>query len=122
MDFWDITTLGVQPRQPVVLHSDEGAARVVAIALPAGEELQEHEVHEHAWLHVHHGAVEVEDADGGSRHAGAGALIHWRPGERHAVRSVEDALLVLLLAPWPGPGHPSLTAQDRAAPEDPAAR
>jgi quercetin dioxygenase-like cupin family protein len=107
MDFWDLTTLDVQPHQPVVLHSDEGAARVVAISLPAGEELQDHEVHEHAWLHVHQGAVEVE-AQGERRRAGAGSLVHWRPGERHAVRATEDALLLLLLAPWPGPGHPSL--------------
>ncbi|MBB4664209.1 cupin domain-containing protein [Conexibacter arvalis] len=102
--------MDVQPHQPVVLHSDDGAARVVAISLPAGEELQDHEVHEHAWLHVHRGAVEVDAEDGSSRRAGAGALVHWRPGERHAVRAVDDALLVLLLAPWPGPGHPNLRA------------
>lgn len=108
MDFWDLTTLDVQPRQPVVLHSDEGAARVVAISLPAGEELQEHEVHEHAWLHVHAGAIEVAAADGGTQRAAAGSLVHWAPGERHAVRASDDALLLLLLAPWPGPGHPNL--------------
>jgi len=111
MDYWDLTTVDVRPHQPVVLHSDEGAARVLAIALPAGEELQEHEVHEHAWLHVHAGAVEVVDAGSAPpRHAGAGSLVHWRPGERHTVRGVEDALLLLLLAPWPGPGHPNLRA------------
>lgn len=107
MDFWDLTTVDVQPGRPVVLHSDEGAARVIAISLPAGDELQDHEVHEHAWLHIHQGAVEVA-ADGDSRRAAAGSLVHWRPGERHAVRATEDALLLLLLAPWPGAGHPSL--------------
>src|ERR1700754_1782533 len=115
MDFWDVTQLGVQPNQPLVLHSDEGAARVVAIALPAGEELQEHEVHEHAWLHVHHGEVEVVAEDGTVHRAGPGALVHWQPAERHAVRSTRDALLVLILAPWPGPGHPTLVARERAA-------
>ncbi len=107
MDFWDLTSIDVAPHQPVVLHSDEGAARAIAINLPAGEELQEHEVHEHAWLHVHHGTVEVSTGDA-AQPAGPGSLIHWVPGERHAVRSVEDALLLLLLAPWPGPGHPNL--------------
>lgn len=107
MDFWDLTTVDVQPGRPVVLHSDEGAARVIAISLPAGDELQDHEVHEHAWLHVHRGAIEVE-AEGDRRRAAAGSLVHWRPGERHAVRASEDALLLLLLAPWPGAGHPSL--------------
>jgi quercetin dioxygenase-like cupin family protein len=106
MDIWNLTELSVEPRRPVVLHSDEGAARVVAISLPAGERLQEHEVHEHAWLHVHQGAVEVA-ADGDPTAAHAGALVHWRPGERHTVQATEDALLLLLLAPWPGPGHPS---------------
>jgi quercetin dioxygenase-like cupin family protein len=108
MDLWDITDIEVQPSSPVVLHSDEGAARVVAINLPAGDALQEHQVHEHAWLHVHEGAVELTDTDGTRRPAGAGALVHWKPGERHAVRATEDALLVLMLAPWPGPGHPRL--------------
>ncbi|MBI5103988.1 MAG: cupin domain-containing protein [Solirubrobacterales bacterium] len=110
MDFWDLNELDVQPHQPVVLHSDEGAARAIALRLPAGEELQDHEVHEHAWLHVHHGAVEV-DGNGSTTRAPAGSLVHWTPQERHAVRATEDALLLLLLAPWPGPGHPNLTAR-----------
>jgi quercetin dioxygenase-like cupin family protein len=106
MDIWNLSAIDVVPHHPVVLHSDEGAARVVAIALPAGEELQEHEVHEHAWLVVHRGSVAV-DVDGRSEAAAAGTLVHWRPRERRTVRAVDDALLVLLLAPWPGPGHPS---------------
>ena len=110
MDFWDLENVDVQPRQPVVLHSDEGAARVVAINLPAGESLQDHEVHEHAWLHVHRGTLDV-DGDGRTQQAGPGALLHWAPGERHAVRATDDALLLLLLAPWPGPGHPNLRNQ-----------
>jgi quercetin dioxygenase-like cupin family protein len=108
MDIWDLTAIDVEPRQPVVLHSDEGAARVIAIRLPADEELQEHEVHEHAWLHVHAGAVDVIDDAGNTSRAGAGSLVHWAPQERHTVRGADDALLVLVLAPWPGPGHPSL--------------
>jgi quercetin dioxygenase-like cupin family protein len=107
MDIWNLASLNVQPRQPQVLHSDEGAARVIAINLPAGEELQDHEVHEHAWLHVHSGAVTVRQGDQDTE-VPAGSLVHWRPQERHAVRAVEDASLILLLAPWPGPGHPSL--------------
>src|SRR4051794_39661444 len=107
MEIWDLASIAVDPRRPVVLHSDAGAARVIAIRLPAGEELGEHEVHEHAWLHVHAGAVEVTLEDGSSATAGAGALIHWPPQERHTVRATDDALLALILAPWPGAGHPS---------------
>ncbi|MGZ4268472.1 MAG: cupin domain-containing protein [Solirubrobacteraceae bacterium] len=107
MDIWNVGSLGVEPQRPQVLHSDEGAARAVALSLRAGEALEDHEVHEHAWLTVHRGTVAVEQGDE-SVHAPAGSLVHWNPQERHAVRAVEDALLVLLLAPWPGPGHPSL--------------
>jgi quercetin dioxygenase-like cupin family protein len=105
MDVWDLMSIDVYPHHPVVLQSDPGAARAIVIKLPAGEELQEHQVHEHAWLHVHEGGVEIEQ-DGTKMPAGAGALIHWPPAERHAVRATEDALLLLFLAPWPGPGHP----------------
>ena len=105
MDIWNLSSLDIEPQKPQVLHSDEGAARVIAINLPAGEELQDHEVHEHAWLHVHSGAVEVAQGD---ERVEEGSLVHWRPQERHAVLAVEDALLLLLLAPWPGPGHPNL--------------
>ena len=47
MRLWDIASLDVQPHQPEVLRSDD-ETRVIAINLPAGEELQEHEVHERA--------------------------------------------------------------------------
>ena len=111
MDVWDLTALSVEPQKPEVLHSDEGAARVIAINLPAGDALGDHEVHEHAWLHVHQGEVEVGE-DGNLRRVGAGALVHWEPQERHAVVAVEDALLALILAPWPGPGHPNLRGRE----------
>ncbi|MCK9247810.1 MAG: AraC family ligand binding domain-containing protein [Solirubrobacteraceae bacterium] len=106
MDVWQLDSIDVEPRRPKVLHSDEGAARVIAIDLPAGDGLAEHQVHEHAWLHVHRGVVDV--ICGGETHrADAGTLIHWSPSERHTVNAVEDARLTLVLAPWPGEGHPS---------------
>jgi quercetin dioxygenase-like cupin family protein len=105
MDIWDIRSLDVQPHHPQVLRSDD-EARVIAINLPAGEELQEHEVHEHAYLIVADGEVELVEGDQSST-AGAGTLAHWRPQERHEVRATQDARLLLILAPWPGPGHPN---------------
>ena len=36
-----------------------------------------------------------------------GTVAHWVPAERHEVKATTDARLVLILAPWPGPGHPS---------------
>ena len=107
MEIWTPASIDPEPSRPIVLDSEEGAARIVAINLPAGDELQEHQVHEHAWLHVHRGTIDVV-ADGAGERVQAGSVVHWSPGERHAVRSIDDALLVLMLAPWPGPGHPSL--------------
>ena len=106
MDIWDIRSLGVQTHQPQVLRSDDGAARAIAIHLPAGEELQEHEVHEHAYLVVIDGEVELSLGED-SQTAGAGTVAHWVPHERHEVRATTESRLLLVLAPWPGPGHPN---------------
>ncbi|HYZ30022.1 MAG TPA: hypothetical protein VE570_13250 [Thermoleophilaceae bacterium] len=110
MDTWDIRALDVQPHQPQVLRSDDGAARAIVIQLPAGERLQEHEVHEHAYLIVVDGEVQLRE-DGASRTAGVGTVSHWVPQERHEVTAATDSRLLLILAPWPGPGHPSLREQ-----------
>ena len=102
MDSWDLTTLDVEVHKPSVLRSDRGAARVIAINLPAGDQLQEHEVHEHAYLVVATGELEIEHA-GGTQTAGPGFVAHWEPHERHEVRAKADSRFVLLLAPWPSP-------------------
>ena len=106
MQTWDTRSLTVEPHQPQILHSDE-EGRTILIKLPAGEELQEHQVHERAWIFVADGRVEIEDTDGVSFEAGPGGLALTAPNERHEVRAREDSLLVLVLAPWPGEGHPS---------------
>ena len=105
MDTWDIATLDLQPHQPEVLRSDD-ETRVIAINLPAGEGLQEHQVHERAWLVVASGEIDVEQG-GQSVTGGPGFLAHFDPAERHEVRATSDARLILLLSPWPGEGHPS---------------
>ena len=105
MDTWDVASLDLEPHQPEVLRSDS-EARVVAINLPGGEMLQEHQVHERAYLLVAAGEVEV-DQNGQTSSGGPGFLAHWQPNERHEVRATTDARLILVLAPWPGDGHPS---------------
>ena len=98
-------TIDVEPHQPRILHSARGEARSIVIHLPAGESLQEHQVHERAYLVVIDGEVEI--ADGGEPAAGgAGLVAVFDPHERHEVRAIKDARLLLLLAPWPGDGHP----------------
>lgn len=105
MDSWDIPSLDVQPHQPVVLRSDD-ETRAIALNLPAGEALDDHQVHERAWLIVAAGEVVVKQGGEGVR-GGPGALFHFEPNERHEVRAGSDARLILLLSPWPGEGHPS---------------
>ena len=82
METWDIATYDVQPHQPEVL-------RLIAINLPAGERLQEHQVHERAWVLVAAGEVEFEQG-GESARGGPGFLVHFDPNERHEVRAVND--------------------------------
>lgn len=105
METWDIRSLDIEPHRPVVLRSDE-ETRAIAIHLPAGEELQEHQVHERTYLVVADGQIEVTQ-DGHTIPGGPGFVSHFEPRERHSVRAVSDARLVLVLAPWPGMGHPS---------------
>ncbi len=105
MESWDISTLGVEPRHPQVLRTD-GEARLVAISLPAGEALDDHQVHERAYVVVVDGEVEIDHA-GGTEKGGAGYVAHFDPKERHEVRATSDTRLILFLAPWPGEGHPS---------------
>ena len=106
MRSWDLNQVEVEPHQPEVLHS-EGEGRTIVVALRAGEALEDHQVHERAWLLVVSGEVEI-GADGERVTGGPGLLAVFDPNERHEVRAVSDARLLLLLAPWPGQGHPSL--------------
>ena len=105
METWDLSSLDVQPHQPEVLRSDP-EARVIAITLPAGEGLQEHQVHERAWMVVASGEVEVEE-NRTTVAGGCGFIAHFDPQEPHEVRAKTDARVILMLAPWPGEGHPS---------------
>jgi quercetin dioxygenase-like cupin family protein len=85
-----------------VLDSEK-AARAVLIALEPGE-LGEHEVQEHAFVLVVEGTAKVE-AGGESLEAGEGTLLVFEPKERRTLSSREGARLLLVLAPWPAPGH-----------------
>jgi quercetin dioxygenase-like cupin family protein len=113
METWDIRSLDLEPHHPQVLRSDE-ESRAIAIRLPAGEELQEHQVHERAYLVVVEGEIEIANSDGETT-VGSGSLSHFGPNERRTVRALSDARLLLVLAPWPGIGHPSRVAAARAS-------
>jgi quercetin dioxygenase-like cupin family protein len=102
---WDLNHMDAPDgtRDPIVLHSDDGA-RAVLIVLQPGQSLGDHQVKENAWVTVLDGTVRV--SAGGEEHdVEPGTLLHFVPDERHALRSEGGARVLLLLAPWPGEGH-----------------
>jgi quercetin dioxygenase-like cupin family protein len=105
MESWRLPEIATPTgtRSPVVLKSED-EARAVLIGLDPGQELGDHQVKEHAWLLVVEGTVRVAGADS-EIEAPAGTLAHFEPNERHSVGSDGGAKILLLLAPWPGPGH-----------------
>src|SRR3954470_19579366 len=103
LETWDIAALEVEPHHPQVLHSEE-QGRAIVINLPSGEELQEHETHEHAYLLVAAGQVELEHK-GATISGGPGFVAHFEPHERREVRATDDTRLVLILTPYPAPGR-----------------
>ena len=106
METWNLNEIDVETHRPQVLDSeDEG--RAIVIQLQSGEALQEHQVHERAWLLVIDGAIEIDDSGGETVTGGAGLLAAFDPNERREVRATKDSRLLLLLSPWPGVGHPS---------------
>lgn len=111
MKAWNVAEMDVEAHRPRVLGSEE-EGRVIVINLPAGETLQEHQVHERAWLLVAAGVVEIDDAEGETVGGGPGLLAEFEPNERRGIRATEDARIVLLLSPWPGEGHPSRRFED----------
>jgi quercetin dioxygenase-like cupin family protein len=106
VEHWDLTGLDVEPHRPQILDSKRGESRTIALRLPAGEALQEHQVHERTQLVVIEGEVEIGPDGGDAISGGPGLLAIFEPGERHEIRARTDARLLLVLAPWPGAGHP----------------
>lgn len=104
MKSWEIKELEVRPGRPEIVASTADA-RAIVLALPAGQSLDDHQVHERAWLTVIEGEIAVA-ASGGSLIGGPGLLVEFDPEERHRVEARADARLLLLLTPWPGAGHP----------------
>lgn len=122
MESWDLTSVEVEPHQPRILASADDA-RTIVLQLPAGEEMQEHEVHERARLIVIDGVVDVT-TDGGADFANArtGHLFEFDPGERRTIVARSDARLLYVLSPWPGDGHPgAMTLEEKSQARERAA-
>lgn len=120
MQNWDLQGRDVTPHQPEIISSS-GDARAILLAIPAGEQLSDHEVHERAFVAVVGGEVKVRAGDEEVA-AGTGHLFEFDPRERHEVEAVSDARLLLLLTPWPGDGHPgTMSLDDKASVRERAA-
>jgi quercetin dioxygenase-like cupin family protein len=89
----------VGPQMPRVLFSSPECGAVV-IDLQRGDELGDHHVRERAVLELITGRVLIECPEE-SVECEAGTLVTFDPGERHTLRALADARLLLLLAPWP---------------------
>lgn len=90
-------------QKPRVLFSSP-ECRLVVLDLQSGEDMADHRVRERAVVEVISGRVSIE-AGAETVECDAGTLVTFDPGERHAVHGLEDARLLLVLAPWPGKGH-----------------
>ncbi|HWC27486.1 MAG TPA: cupin domain-containing protein [Solirubrobacteraceae bacterium] len=114
MQTWDIRSLDVRSHAPRILSSTDDA-RAIVLEIPGGEALKDHQVHERAWVTVIEGEVEITTSAGEQVSGAAGLLVEFAPGERHAVRARSDARILLLLTPWPAPGHPgAMTLEEKA--------
>ena len=105
-----IPSAGAQ--KPRVLFSSP-ECRLVALDLNTGEELPDHHVRERAVVQVISGRVAIE-ASGETIGCDPGTVVAFDPGERHAVRGLDDARLLLMLAPWPAANHNSRAEEQDA--------
>ncbi len=122
MRSWDLASLELAAHAPEILSSGPDA-RAIVLQIPAGESLQEHQVHERAWVAVIDGQVEITTTGGDSVASGPGLLVEFDPAERHAVLARSPARLLLLLTPWPGDGHPgAMGLSEKAAVRERAAQ
>lgn len=103
-------------QKPRVLFSSP-ECRLVLLDLQAGESMPEHRVRERAVVKVISGRVSIE-AGAQTVECDAGTLVTFDPGERHSVHGLENARLLLVLAPWPAAGRnqPSEAPQDQHLP------
>ena len=90
-------------RRAEALETVDGA-RAIIIRLTPGEELDEHQVRERAWLMVVDGSARIE-AGGDVVEAKTGTLLTLEPNERHKVSSEDGTRIVLILSSWPADGH-----------------
>lgn len=117
MKTWKLADLDASPRKPQIVSSTD-EARAIVVDLSAGESLDDHVVHERAWLVLIMGELEVTSLASSSEDsvvAGPGLLVEFDPSERHRVDARSDTRFLLMLTPWPGSGHPgAMTIEEKS--------
>ncbi len=73
MNSWNVNDLKLKPHSPQILSSTNDA-RAIALAIPAGESMQDHQVHERAWVSILSGEAEITTT-AGERIAGTPGLL-----------------------------------------------
>ena len=114
MDIWHLADEPLEPHHPRILRTDPGANRVIALALPAGELLQDHEVRERALVFLVAGRGRRARRRWRDRAEGAGAdalrpvgAARGRGAHRRAPDAVPGALVRGVPRPAPpGPSPP----------------
>jgi len=96
-------TPSVGQQKPRVLFSSP-ECRAVVLDLQRGHDLGDHHVRERAIVQVISGRVSITTSQE-TIDCDTGTLITFDPGERHSLHGIQDARLLLVLAPWPGDGH-----------------
>lgn len=74
MQHWTIGAVDVLPQHPEVIFSG-ATARAILINLPAGDRLSEHQVHEHTWLVLTEGQLEIIDPEDGTISGSSGVAV-----------------------------------------------
>lgn len=104
MQRWDLKATNESARTgPRVLFSTP-ETRGVVVDLAADEEMGDHRVRERAVVHVLQGSVRCTSGENTAT-CTEGTLVMFEPSEPHTVRALQSTRLLLMLAPWPAPGH-----------------
>lgn len=93
----DVRPLGqavAQTKTRALIKTD--AIEVLRLVVPAGKEIAEHQAPGEITVQCLEGRV-VFSAGGESRELGGGEMLYLSAGERHSVRGVEDASLLVTI-------------------------
>lgn len=98
MQAWALDRLDLSVDAPQILGSEEDACTVVALLLPRGKTLQEHQIAESTVVFLTRGLLLI-NTGAGERTVSSPSLIRFERGDCHKVRAVIECQLVLCLYP-----------------------